>query len=154
MRLQRYRHRCRSCRTEYFLPWADLSFFYGTFLGKSRRGEVAVLDSFSDPIFDEVSMLVGNYLGPQESYERGAVVRQVISAVSDKDSHGDPFVLDGLPGCPKCGKKRTAKPKFTGEEWMADVPPLSHEQWDSWPFQQRAQAVKALLAEMGLQEPA
>lgn len=47
-----------SCQTEYFLPWADLSFFYGTFLGVTRRGEVAVLDSFSDPVFDEVSMLV------------------------------------------------------------------------------------------------
>jgi hypothetical protein len=150
---RRWRYECGSCRAEYFLPGVDLSFFYGTFLGVSRNAEAVVFDTFEDPIFDQIDRLVEAQLGPAtstgEKMERGDIIREIVTLVSDPDSAGSPFVFDGTPGCPACGSTKRARWGETDEPWPAAPGILTHQAWDSWSTEQRTQAVVGHLMDMG-----
>jgi hypothetical protein len=122
---------CARCGREYDLPGADMSFLYGEFLGVSGNAEAVILDTFADSIFDEM-LSVALALPPTDSTrsDLGDLVRRTLREVCDRDSHGDPYVFVGVPGCPTCGSTAVASFRETQEAWPADAATATHQCWD------------------------
>jgi hypothetical protein len=131
LRLTRWRYRCRECHHDYDLPGADLSFFYGWFLGISPGAEAVVFDAVSFDGFDELAALVDSLADKRlrEGPGRGTAV--ALTEVCDPDSRGNRYVFTGTPGCPTCTSAKVETFTETLDRWALGAGEATHVKWDS-----------------------
>ena len=131
LRLMRWKYRCGEGHRDDDLPGADLSFFYGWFLGVSPCADAVAFDTVSFGGFDELKELIGS-LGqalPQEDPSRWTA--RALTEVCDPDTHGDRYVFSGTLGCATCTSMQVESFTDTQEPWEHNARAATHVQWDS-----------------------
>jgi hypothetical protein len=131
IRLMRWNYRCGECHRDYDLPGADLSFFYGWFLGVSPCADAVAFDTVSFLAFDELQELIGS-LGqelPQKDPSRWTA--RALTEVCDPDTRGDRYVFSGTPRCPTCTSMQVKSFTATQQPWEHKESAATHVQWDS-----------------------
>ncbi|MEQ1787852.1 MAG: hypothetical protein ABL966_12425 [Acidimicrobiales bacterium] len=114
------------------MPYADLSFEYGTFLCYSRSGSVAVYHALGDPAFEEVARLVraDSRIAGLPTMDVVDLIQNVVAVSLEPDGCGESYALNGSPGCPRCGS-----PSFgtTETDRPSSVVPdeVTHLAWDA-----------------------
>lgn len=147
MRCTEWVYCCHSCTQRFTLPGADLSFFYGSFLGVSSSREGALLSAF-DPAYSAISALVTadprvkNLAVP----EFGELVRKVVGRAFDPNSRGSHFAFHQGQQCPRCASELTVLVHETSTPWTENVvQEASHSQWDALTGVEKAAAVEEAL---------
>ena len=108
LRLTRWKYRCGDCHHDYDLPGADLSFFYGWFLGVSPNLEAVVFDAVTYQGFDEIKAIIGSLADEMWDEHPGLRTSKVLSEVSDRDNRGERYIFTATPGCPVCASVKVA----------------------------------------------
>ena len=151
VRVERWSYVCGGCGSSYDLPGADLSFSYGTFLGRSVAGEVATFDSFGESVWAEVEDLirVDSRTRFLDLGEVGQLTQGALSFVCDPAPSGNPYVIDETPGCPTCGStKIDSFIQHPDEPLAIDVPAMTHRVWDRLSSQDKSSAVGGALTRL------
>jgi DNA-directed RNA polymerase subunit RPC12/RpoP len=151
LRLKRYTYRCGQCRRHYDLPGADLSFFYGWFLGISRNLETVAFEVIAYPGLDEIEAILDLIAGELGIPRPTDWLGQSLTAVCDPDSQGERFIFARTPGCPNCGSTRVREFFGTEEWWPEPAGPPTHQIWESL---DRPAKIRAIRDALGLSEPA
>lgn len=126
-------------------------FEYGLRLLRSRSGKhLAAVDTFADPVFDEVRLLV-NQLVPGQPWQRVVpCFEKVFSSVCDPAPDGTQFQLGAPPICPRCGSQGVNVVDgvpLTSEN--VDCPNVTHAAWEQMSGHQRRQQVMHQLMVLG-----
>lgn len=130
MRLNRYTYRCGQCERSYVLPKADLSFFYGWFLGVSRNLETVAFEVITYPGLDEIDEILDLIAADLAIRRPDDWLAKSLSAVCDPDSQGDRYIFGETPGCPHCGSTRVAGFRGTDEWWPQPAGTPTHRIWE------------------------
>lgn len=121
---------------------------YGEFVMRSEGlGTPAWLDALSDPVFEEVEVLlqeIPEYAALDET-ARADRHNYVFSTSVDRDSDGSVFLIGGRPRCPICSSREMSAWEFIQGGMDDDgVQMVGHSMWNSLsPAQKRDQVVTA-----------
>lgn len=113
-------------------------------------GVAIAVDTWSDPVFQEVRDLVASVAPDGLAPRRlGQLVQVAFSAACDTDDAGLPYSVDALPRCPSCGSNRMSR-------WQATEPPVfvedelreaTHDTWRSLSQGDRTARMRAAVAD-------
>lgn len=150
MRLHLFEYTCGQCRHRFTAP--VLVGGYGVLLLRSTgRGAEAVVDTFHDPVFDEVSGMLRNAPGVSDlsSDRRRELTQAVFSVACDPDIDGTPYVVGARPRCPNCGSRTISYWQATEPPQIVDVdvPHVTHERWSRMSGEERTAAVERAAAD-------
>jgi hypothetical protein len=110
---------------------------YGLFFFVTSNLEFVELDSFSDPVFDEVVAMLASLETefPAIARDNGPIACTLASTI-DPSPNGATFVPLGESRCPVCGARAAASIR-TKRTVTAPVLPAPHSQWNVLSSEQR-----------------
>jgi hypothetical protein len=134
MKLQLATNVCGQCGLQF--PSGEIVGGYGRFLLRSEgTGRPAVVDTFGDPAFEEISQLTEGLSAAADLAERrrGELVRFLFGATADPDPDGFSYGINVPARCPVCGSGRIADWRVNEPASFVevDLPSVSHRRWDS-----------------------
>ncbi len=129
-----FNYRCAKCNNITEAPGLpDMA--YGEFIMFNDTGDSVYLNSFDDPVFDELESIfqvVGKKNSKINEENSAAIFRAVFAIVCDLSPNGSLFKIDQFPTCSKCGSKKMASWGPANPQKLTDnlkVP--THEKWNS-----------------------
>ena len=141
---------CNDCSASFIIPSLS-DFVYGELIMVSPIGEFVYLNSFTDPVFDEVSDIADRTRLLQFSdYVNTKIWREVFSEACDPDSQGNKFYIDYtkyLEKCPFCGSDSFVFFDSDPPDFV-EAQPVSHKYWYSLSPKQRSLLIKEKLFEL------
>ncbi|HEV2614883.1 MAG TPA: hypothetical protein VGV92_09325 [Gammaproteobacteria bacterium] len=137
MKLQKFYYKCKNCGNTY--EQSQLA-AYGEFLMRNPKGDAVYLNSFNDPVFDEVEKLFNEKKKSMLNLsldDEITMFQEIFSVACDKDPDGNPYRIDQKPMCPHCKKVEIgswgAMEKYVDEE----INPVTHVQWNTLTMKQK-----------------
>lgn len=134
MKLQLFQYECKNCGHNFKSPQL-IGNPYGEFLMRNEKGDILYLNSFSDPIFDEVEGLfkeskIKIRLIKQE--DRINLFQKLFSISCDPDIDGSLYGIGQKPKCPYCGQVKIGHwgPTNPSEYVDIDIKPVTHNAWN------------------------
>lgn len=155
MRLLRYRYKCKDCH-QWFEHHDIGPYTYGEFLLRSGgNGEERYLNGLTDPVFQEVELLLSSENGLKDSnaLERADILHSAFGVACDPSSDGSLFQIGKQPCCPHCGSCKI-------EYWELIEPPqmvekkilhVTHDAWNALSYLEKERALRNKLDEIGVQ---
>ena len=130
MRVIRAYYWCSGCPGRH--PTIALTEDYGVLLLRSSgAGTPAYVDTFADPVFDEVHEFVSRHLAGRREDRPGELVQRLFGVTVDPDNDGSPFVIGGWPTCPGCGAHTWWQISEPPEFLEVDLPHVKHASWEA-----------------------
>lgn len=105
-------------------------FAYGEFIARSPGGAIAFVDTFADPVWDEVAALVdeASPRNPRiDESDRAQMVQLAYGLTLDPDPTG-PFRIDEVR-CPVCGAEAQPSSPSEPARWLDHISPPTHDAW-------------------------
>ena len=150
--LIRHNARCKDCG--YGFTVYDFSDFeYGQKLGSTPNPrELGLLDTFNDPVFEEVEELVDEFLKPlgTEDWQRAKCFDSVFGITCDPSPSGYAYDFTGKVWCPVCGSNEIS--------YGPDVPPqvdvinlhvITHNAWQQLSEAEKRERLREALQKAG-----
>jgi hypothetical protein len=138
-----YRYECDTCGRFFEAPQVpDMS--YGIFVLRTVESDEAVyLDSFSDPIFDELGALSKNDERLKAlCHGTYSPFHELYPITCDKSPSGFRFLFGLKPRCPFCKSRRMKSWRERMPIVRVDLPPVTHHEWDALPEHERARILE------------
>jgi hypothetical protein len=121
---------------------------YGRLLGSTPHNEMALFDSWKDPVFDEVEGVVKELLGRDRGFSD---CFQIVLGVScDPAPSGDLYDFSGKVYCPVCGSLAvTYGPDNPPRVELIALPVATHRAWEQLGTPQKRDLVRQALDRSG-----
>jgi hypothetical protein len=128
------------------LPGADLSFFYGWFMGISPSLEAVAFDAIAYPGIRELEQILDSVATelPRDA-DRRDLMSVALGAVCDPDSRGHRYDFRGRPTCPACRSGRLSFVVDTEVPWPEPADAPTHAAWEGMDHQSRVAKIRAAL---------
>lgn len=130
MKLFNWRFTC-SNQHSFVLPRTD-EMSYGSLVLYNTANELRFVDTFKDPVFEEIMLLVEKHprLSKLDEDAQADLVQQVFGLSCDEAPSGGPFLIT-LPHCPQCNTHQMINwgQVYPVEPVEIDVLPATHERW-------------------------
>lgn len=98
---------------------------YGTLFARTQ-GHTALVETFGDPVFDEVFALVEELAPSLDEDARVTAGHEAFEYACDPDPDGRRYTLGGLP-CTRCGAEAVQWGRTDGS--APEPPPVTHTTW-------------------------
>ena len=133
MKLFLWQYNC-VCGNVFESPGLD-EFCYGEFLLRNDSNEVRYLNTFSDPLFDEIATLIkcNDNVKNRENINLRSLIQSILSIAIDLSSNGSPFKIGEKEKCPKCNSTKRVS---WGQIYPVivvdtDITEVTHNHWNS-----------------------
>lgn len=142
MKLQNYIYQCGVCKNEFKAPEL-IGDAYGEFLMRNAKGDIVYLNSFDDPVFNEVEKLFKNCV-KLEQLNNAKLFQTILSVACDPSLDGDFYCIRNKPLCPNCGSNKMLSWEgvYPQEIVEVDVPNVTHECWNKLSAKEKQDRVK------------
>jgi hypothetical protein len=149
MKLELVRYTCEQCSHVFDAPEVGAN-SYSEFLLRTKNNETAYLNGLNDSTYEEVDRLLSATppIAAISDYERSKVLRRIYGEVAcDPSPSGAAFNLGAKPVCPVCGSGDMESWEFKDppEFVDADVPPVTHGQWNALDEQEKMEAINRVI---------
>ena len=141
---------CANCNKNFEFPCVNGD-SYGEFLLIDDLGEISYLNSFNDPIFQEVSKIFDFFVSKQDQ-DKGEFCRNlfspVLSATCDLSSNHIPY-QKRMPHCPTCHQSDFIEfgpidpPKFVD----LDIPNATHHVWNKLSDIEKKELIQTIITQ-------
>lgn len=121
---------------------------YGVLLGSTRRGERVLLDSWQDPVFEEVEDIVRSLLQRERGFSD--CFQAVLGESCDPAPSGEMYDFSGRIYCPVCGTAANVYgPDDPPQIETIGLAPATHEGWQQRSTIERWDRIRRSLARVG-----
>ncbi len=143
---------CKDCNYK-FAVYGFSDFEYGRKLGRTLDPfELGFLDTFNDPVFDEVAEIVDGFLKPlnKDDRQRSDCFDLVFGITCDPSPSGYQYSFSGKFWCPSCNSNNIS----WGEEdprkvEKIDLYPIIHSAWHKLNGKEKRELIREALKKVG-----
>lgn len=144
--------RCKDCDHR-FTVYTFSDFEYGRRLGRTPDPQgLALVDCFSDMVFQEVGDLVDKFLEPlgKEEWKRAQCFDSVFGIACDPAPSGYQYDFTGKISCPICGSSNVSYgPDDPPQVEMLDLAPVTHNAWQQLSETEKRERIREALQKAG-----
>ena len=150
--LIRHHARGQNCGHE-FIVHKFSDFEYGQRLGRTPDPcELGLVDTFNDPVFEEVGELVNEFLKPsgKEDWQRAKCFNLVFGITCDSSPSGYAYDFMGRIWCPVCGSPIEGYgPEASPRVEIIDLPRVTHDAWQQLSEAEKRERIRKALQKVG-----